>query len=305
MSDKKNHTVLKVVGATATTAAVAYAGVSAYIFKEVFDLQSSSLYSGTGGTAHLIFTDSEKNEWFQHSDRYDDYVSSFDGLKLHALRICNHPDSHNWVLIDFGPGCYNRNLVDYLYEFDHDGYNILAIDNRGCGKSEGKYTTLGWSEHYDLISWVNYLTNVDPASKIALFGVSIGANAIMNAVGDYLPNNVVCAVEEGGFSDMKEVLRQGITKAMKADGKLVIPGINLLLKQILHFSIDDVNTARQLQQANIPMLFIQGTSTEFVSESMLFDNFYACGSDRELLTRDDIQTEYFNKLRAYIAKYFN
>ncbi len=303
MSKKKNNTLLKAVGVTAAAATAAYAGATAYIFKEVFDLQSSSLYSGTGGTAHLIFTDAEKNQWFQHSAREDEYITSYDGLKLHALRICNYPEDHKWVIVDFGPGCYNRNLVDYLYEFDHAGYNVLAVDNRGCGKSEGKFTTLGWSEHYDLIQWINYLCNLDSSAKIGLFGVSVGANAIMTAVGDYLPENVVCAGEEGGFSDVKEVIRQGITKACKVDGKVILPGLNLIIKQVLKFSLDDLNIARQLQQASVPMLFIQGTSTEFVSESMLFDNFYACASTRELLTKEDLEENYFGKLLRYFEQY--
>lgn len=304
MGDRKKHTLLKFVGTTAATAVTAYAGISAYIFREVFDLQNSSLYSGRGGTAFLTFTDSGKTEWYHHSTIDDAYIESFDGLRLHALRLANHQESHRWVVLAFGPGSYDRNLLDYLYELDHAGYNVLAVDSRGCGKSEGRYTTLGWSEHYDIISWVNYLVNQDLEAQIALFGISIGAAAVMNAVGDYIPRNVVCAVEEGAFSEIREVLRLGITKVMKADGKYLLPGVNLLIKQKLHFSINDISTARQLKQAGVPMLFVQGTDSEFVPESMLFDNYYACGSDRELLTQEDAENAYFEKIFAFLEKNF-
>lgn len=303
-SEKKNHTLLKIVGTAAAAGVTAYAGISAYIFREVFDLQHSSLYSGCGGTAFLTFTDPEKTEWYEHSEVEDVFIDSFDGLKLHGLRMENHPETHNWVLLMFGPGCYDHNLLDYIYELDHAGYNVLAADPRGCGKSEGRYTTLGWSEHYDAVSWINHLVNKDHDAKIALFGISIGGAAVMNAVGDYLPSNVVCAIEEGGFSEMKEVLRLGITKAMKADGKFILPGLDLIIRQKLHFSIQDISTARQLKQAAVPMLFVQGTSTEFVPESMLFDNYYACGSDKQLLTAAEAEEGYFEKIIGYLNHHF-
>jgi alpha/beta superfamily hydrolase len=44
----------------------------------------------------------------------------------------------------------------------------LLIDLRGCGMSEGKYTGLGWNEHYDIISWINYLVNMDASAQIVL-----------------------------------------------------------------------------------------------------------------------------------------
>lgn len=297
---KKSHTLLKIAGGAALTAAAAYTGISAYVFREAFDLQKSSLYSAKGGTAYLTFTDEEKSQWYEHSVKTDDFITSFDGLKLHALRMENHKEAGKYILFALGPGKYNHNILDYLYEFDHAGYNVLALDSRGCGKSEGKYCTLGWSEHYDVISWVNYLINIRPDCEIVLFGISIGANAVMNALGDYMPKNVIGAVAEGGFSEMKEFVRGAVTEIMQIDGKLILPGVNLLMKQFLHFSLYDVSTARQLAQASVPVLFIGGGETQFTNESMLFDNYYACGSRREVMTAEDAEKNYFTKIFDFI-----
>lgn len=77
-------------------------------------------------------------------------------------------------------------------EADHEDFNILAIDLRGSGMIEGRYTGLGWNEHYDIISWINYLVNMDASAQIVLMGINLGAAAVMNAVGDYIP--VQCEV---------------------------------------------------------------------------------------------------------------
>ncbi len=299
----KTNKVLAAVGVTAAAGCAAYGGVSYYIFREAFDLQNSSLYSGKGGTAYLTFTDEEKSQWFHHSVRDDEYTDSYDGLKLHALRITNHED-HKWVVLLLGPGSYRYNLMDYLYELDHAGYNVLAVDSRGCGKSAGRYTTLGWSEHYDLIGWINYLVNIDPEAQIALLGVSVGAVAVLNAIGDYVPRNVKCACAEGGFSDVRELMLNVIRDKMKVDGALILPGTDLIARQVLHFSLNDISIRRQLNQASVPALFIQGEETSLVPDYMFMDNFNACASEKEMLTRDELLTsDYWTEVLNYLNKY--
>lgn len=299
MGEKKKHTLLKIAGTLTATAAVGYAGISAYVFKEIFQTKNSKWY----GNAHLVFSDSEMTEWFHHSQISDEYISSYDGVNLHALSLHNHEENGKWIVLCYGPGKVAHKLAEYLYEFDHAGYNVLAVDSRGFGKSEGKYTTLGWCEHYDVISWINYLINRDPNAEITLFGLGIGANAVMNAVGDYLPHNVKCAVEEGGFTEIKDVLRNVLSNALKVDGSAVLPGLNLLIKQMLHFSIYDVSTQRQLHQAKVPMLFVHGEEVDGIPETMLFDNFYACGSERQLMTQQEAEKKYFDTLLEFVQKY--
>ena len=297
MAEKKNHTLLKITGTLAATAAVSYAGVTAYAFKEIFQTKNSRFYTDP---EHFIFKDGEMTEWYHHSVTHDEYITSYDGLKLHALSMRNHEDSHQWILLAYGPGKHSKNLTEYLYEFDHAGYNILTIDSRGFGKSEGKYTTLGCSEHYDVISWINFIINADPDASISLFGTGIGANAVMNAAGDYLPSQVKCAVEEGGFTEIKDLLRLALTDALKIDGNVILPALNLMVKQFLHFSIYDVSTHRQLQQAQIPMLFIHGSEDSFLPESMLFDNFYAYGAERTLMTLQEAEKDYFGGVFQFL-----
>ena len=122
----------------------------------------------------------------------------------------------------------------------------------------------------------------------------------MNAAGDYLPSQVKCAVEEGGFTEIKDLLRLALTDALKIDGNVILPALNLMVKQFLHFSIYDVSTHRQLQQAQIPMLFIHGNEDSFLPESMLFDNFYAYGAERTLMTLQEAEKDYFGGVFQFL-----
>ena len=306
--EKKKHTALKIIGGVTATAASAYAGFSYVIFRHEFDLKRSMIHKST----NLIHSDTEKEEWFMHSEKKDCFMNSYDGLKLHALALENHPESNTWIILVHGTASYFKNMIDYMYEADHRGFNILAIDQRGCGTSEGKYTSLGWNEHYDLMNWINYLISTHKDAKIALFGLNTGGATVINAVGDYLPNQVKCAVEDGAYSSIKDIINYTTRHLAHVEAKPFLPAVDVLVKQILHFSLHDISQKQQLREAEVPMLFIHGSTDTTVPTSMVFDNYYACASEKELYVVEGkgynetyTSPEYFNRLFSYIEKHIH
>lgn len=47
--------------------------------------------------------------------------------------------------------------TQYIDMFRDAGFNILLIDQRRHGGSQGKYTTYGYYEKYDVQTWVNWI----------------------------------------------------------------------------------------------------------------------------------------------------
>lgn len=275
---KKKHTGLKVVGGLLGATAAAYSGFSYVIFRNAFDLKKSAIHK----TKHLIHTDEETEAWFSHSQKEDVYLTSYDGLRLHAMMVNNHENSEKWLIVVHGTGSSYKNMLQIMHEADLRELNVLALDQRGCGESEGKYTGLGWNEHYDVISWINWLIRKNHTCKIALYGVNTGGAAVMNACGDYLASNVKCAVEDGSYSGIQEMINHASRTIVNVDAKPFMPAVNLLVQKFLHFSLNDVSFHRQLKQAEIPMLFAHGSDDKTVPASMVFDNYYACASEKEL-----------------------
>lgn len=306
--EKKKHTLLKVVGGATAAAATAYSGFSYVIFRHAFDLNNSMIHKAK----NLVHTDSEVEQWYEHSSKMDVFLNSYDGLKLHGSMIQNHEDSHLWMIFVHGTASYSKNMIPYMYEADHRGYNVLSIDQRGCGASEGKYTGLGWNEHYDLMMWINQLISFDKECLISLCGVNTGAATVINAVGDYLPKNVKCAVEDGSYSNMKEVINHKTKELSHVEAKPFFPAVDLLVQHFLHFSLNDVSLKRQLRECEIPMLFVHGSEDTTIPTSMVFDNYYACGCEKELYIVDgkgynETYTDkyYFETLFEFIDKHMH
>ena len=66
--------------------------------------------------------------------------------------------------------------------FRQGGCNILVIDNRAHGLSEGKYPTLGFSECLDLLSGGRMLHDTFGTRKVFLHGIYIGACSALFAL---------------------------------------------------------------------------------------------------------------------------
>jgi pimeloyl-ACP methyl ester carboxylesterase len=83
------------------------------------------------------------------------------------------------------------------------GYNVLAFDFRGCGRSGGDMVTLGQDEPGDLLGAVDYLKARAPSHNvhIGVLGFSLGATATLEA-GSRDPADVRVIVSDSAFADL-------------------------------------------------------------------------------------------------------
>ena len=304
MGKDSNHKIIKAAAATAVTVTGAYAATCYVIFNHIFELdEEASLFL----TDNKFLNDDTSYEWFLSSRRHDDFTTSFDGLSLHAIRIENHPESNKWVILGHPYKSSALNMKKLAYKFDKKGYNVLIPDERACGLSKGKYTGLGWTEHYDLINWINLLIHMHPEAEIVLYGISTGANAIMNASGDFMPKNVKCGIVDSGYVSQDTIISKYIEQKTNVKGDLFLFGINFYVKQILHFSLADASPVHQLENAHFPILFMQAKNDEFIPQSETYNAFYACSSDKDLYFYEKdaananyMNEEYFDKIFTFI-----
>ena len=139
---------------------------------------------------------------FHAADKEDVYIKSRDGLRLHGYLIPTENARGTFILVH---GWRSRPAYDFsvIWEKYRDmGYNILAIEQRTIGQSEGKYICFGVKERYDLIDWARHVgKRFGKQSPIIFSGISMGSATVMFAVGnDELPENVIGAIADCGFT---------------------------------------------------------------------------------------------------------
>ena len=88
------------------------------------------------------------------------------------------------------------------------GYNVLVVDPRAHGHSEGKYSCAGTREYRDLLRWTVYAHTDLHSRKVLYHGICIGsATSLYALTSPEVPDYVEGMVAEGMFTSFPEIYR--------------------------------------------------------------------------------------------------
>ena len=200
---------------------------------------------------------------------YEDvFITSYDGLKLRARYYKGKPDSP--VAIGFHGYRSNalRDLAGLTTYYYHKGYDVIIVDERAHGMSEGKATTFGAKERFDVLSWSRYAEErFGKDKKIILFGLSMGAASIILASALDLPDGVKLAVCDCPYSSASTIIKK-VCSDKKCPPKLAFPTINLGAKTFGRFNLSDSEPIKAIKEAKIPIFLVHGTADKLVPYKM-------------------------------------
>jgi pimeloyl-ACP methyl ester carboxylesterase len=203
------------------------------------------------------------------AERYEPVsVMSRDGLKL-AGKYYHFKDNAPVVIFFHGYRCSAIRDGNGMFRFSKKmGYNILMIDQRAHGLSEGKTITFGIKERLDCLCWVEYLVErFGKETQILLTGISMGAATILMASDVGLPENVKGVLADCGYSSPREIIRTvikglhypvGITYWMAKTGAKIFGG----------FDLEEASALDALKRSKLPVLLIHGDDDRFVPCAM-------------------------------------
>ena len=144
------------------------------------------------------------------------------------------------------------------------GHNLLLVDERAHGKSEGRTITFGIKERGDVLSWVEYaLERFGPDTQIVLFGISMGAATVLMASELNLPENVKGIIADCPYSSPKAIIRK-VANQMEIPAWLAWPFVKIGAKVYGGFDIDETDAARAVRNTRVPILLIHGEADGFV-----------------------------------------
>lgn len=146
--------------------------------------------------------------------------------------------------------------------------NVLLIDERAHGKSQGRTITFGIKERLDLLCWINYaIARFGPDVKILLYGVSMGGATVLMASGLNLPTNVKGIVADCPYSSPLDIILE-VGRQQNYPMKLIKPFVILGAKIYGGFDVREASAAQAVKKAQIPILIIHGEADSFVPAEM-------------------------------------
>lgn len=204
-------------------------------------------------------------------------------LKLHAYEIINEKNTDIWSIVIHGYCSQGKDMTYYAKQYYNKGYNVLIVDLRGHGKSEGDYIGMGWHDRLDIIDWTKYLINKNPNSKIILHGVSMGAATVMMATGENLPNNIKVAIEDCGYSSIWDEFKMQLKVLFNLPEFPILNAASTVCKIRAGYMLEEGSAVEQVKKSKTPTLFIHGDLDTFVPFEMLDKVYQAASCEKEKL----------------------
>ena len=198
---------------------------------------------------------------------------STDGLTLSAWWITASRDPRADVVLAHGHPGNRSHMLGRAAFLAEAGYNVLAMDLRAHGDSEGRYMTPGYKEADDVLAAVEYLRAAKHDRPVVLFGYSYGAVAVLHAASR--SNELVVVIADAPFLSYVDMMHR-IVDVVRSDpgaswlsklgvGFVRCPGVLWLAGTEFYFrtglylnnkKIDALDAAPKIK--GVPILFLAG-----------------------------------------------
>lgn len=118
--------------------------------------------------------------------------------------------SKGTIIMFHGHGSSKSGVIAEAEAFYTLGYNVLMIDFRAHGESDGNVCTIGYEETKDVKAAYDYIAKTGE-KNIVLWGISLGASAIIKTLHDYSdvkPSKIILEMPFGSlYGAVKGTLR--------------------------------------------------------------------------------------------------
>lgn len=315
---------LKNIVAAAGILAAAGVGETVYFYNRTMKrgnakTERTTKMSGTDWQKYFPLME-ERKGFVMAQPHSDEYVTSFDGLRLHATyfpALVNEEGTETKESAEAGKtakvkkavicfhGYTGEGLSNHIAIADYflkHGYAMLLPDARAHGESEGEYIGFGCLDRKDALAWIDWMIGeCGEDVEIMLFGTSMGGATVLMTSGLELPVNVKGIVSDCGFTSPKEVFTHVLNNMYHLPAFPVIQGADLINRKLAGYGMDECNAKYEVQKAQVPILFIHGSADTFVPCSMCDEIYENCRSrKRKLIVEGAAHAEsYYKDMATY------
>lgn len=256
----------------------------------------------------------KSDEWFDSQHAGDTVLWSFRLRKnVFAKVYFAENKTHNYVLFLHGYTSTHKSMAVYPKHYLEMGFNAVCPHMIGHGSDSTCYCSMGYYDRYLALDWIDYILSIDKDAKIIIHGVSMGSATTMMTTGEDLPDNVVAAVADCGYTSAWEEYQAQIGPMFHLPDFPLLYAANTVSKLRGNFDFKEAAPIKAIVHSKTPTLFIHGEADTFVPYEMMVPLYEACGApDKDMLSVPNathaasafFEPEmYWNKVREFIGKY--
>ena len=205
--------------------------------------------------------------------------------ELTATYISDNSENKKAVIIIHGL-YQNRSMsINYVDIYRNLGFNILLIDLRGHGESDG-VITWGQTEVKDIDMWCNYLREQKNQQIIGIQGVSLGgAFSLLHSGMSENPADFY--VEDSSYSDLKNLYYNHLHSMIQLPNDSAILDVLWFYSQVCMYwhtgaTLDQLSPLQAVSHAHSPILFLHGDADTLIPPKTLQELYDNCSSPKEM-----------------------
>ena len=204
---KKGWSAIGAALATAGTAGLAAAGNYFVNSALVANREAKTVFKGDSiapkgdSPAHVTIRENlaasvpALEEWENRKSPQPVTIKAREGFDLTAFYAAGPQDSHRWAILVHGYHGSHKDARPWALAYAKWGFHCLLPDLRGHGQSGGEFVGMGWPDRLDMLGWIDWILEKDPARCRELAEVLPNAQIICGDCSDH------ALLEEQGVED--------------------------------------------------------------------------------------------------------
>ena len=162
------------------------------------------------------------------------------------------------------------------------GYNVLVIDNRSHGLSDGKYNSLGKKEYKDVLKWAALMHEQFGNDSVLLHGICIGSSTAAYALASKnCPDYIVGMVADGMYRRFYDTFYNHLPKK----NPFMVPFcLDFMFLLRIYAGVDAITDGpyKNIKKITKPILFIHSKEDTFSEPAKGYALYESCPSkDKE------------------------
>jgi uncharacterized protein len=138
----------------------------------------------------------------KHTHREEFDVGASDGSILRGWKVRSLDPNGNWVLLFHGVADNRMGVLEHALVLLPAGYNVVMMDARAHGTSDGAIATYGWLERNDTRSIVDALEATEHPRHLFALGESMGAGIALQSAA--IEPRIEAVAAEASFANLRE-----------------------------------------------------------------------------------------------------